>query len=547
MELEPVIGLEIHVQLKTKSKMFCSCDNTGESQNINATVCEICLGHPGTLPVANKHAIELAVKSALSLNCKIAEESKFDRKHYFYPDLPKGYQISQFDQPFGIGGHLLVKSDRDHIADAEPRPAPLPASEDASAGEGRSSVPASDSADLNGRCNARARKGFSEIRLNRLHLEEDAAKLIHPEAGNYSIVDFNRGGTPLMEIVTEPDIRTPKEAGDFLRELRLLMRTLNVSDADMEKGHLRCDANISLRQKSEDKLYPKTEIKNLNSFKAVEKALEYEIKRQTELWKQGNAPEQQTTRGWDQAQLKTIEHREKESAHDYRYFPEPDIPPFELTKEYVKEIKAKLPECPQNKRFRFIEEYSLRYEDADIVTSDSALAEFFEEAVSELRAWLISLETVEGSEQDIWDKHKAELSKLTANWLVNKLGRLVNDSGALWSGLKITPEDFAELITLIFGNKVNSTAGQAILEEMFMTGTDPSLILEEKGLAQMDDESELEIVAKSVIKGNPDVAEQYKRGKENSIQFLVGQVMKKTKGKANPQAVLSLLKKMLNS
>src|SRR3989344_4042937 len=287
MELEPVIGLEIHVQLKAKSKMFCSCDNTGEDKPANTTICPVCMGHPGTLPVPNAEAIKMATKAALTLNLKVNLHSKFDRKNYFYPDLPKGYQISQYDEPLASEGYLEIETNQ----------------------------------------------GKKKIGLERLHLEEDTAKLLHQ--GKKSLVDFNRAGTPLMEIVTKPEIKSPEEAKVFLQELRLIMRYIGASDADMEKGHLRCDANISLRPRGEDKMYPKTEIKNLNSFRAVEKALQYEVKRQSGEWRSGKINDVTGTRGWDESKGETIPQREKEAIHDYRYFPEPDIPPLNLSQEEV--------------------------------------------------------------------------------------------------------------------------------------------------------------------------------------------------------------------
>lgn len=523
----PIIGLEIHVQLKTKSKMFCSCDNTGDTKPINTTICPICMGHPGTLPVANKKAVEWSIKTALSLNCEIVKESKFDRKHYFYPDLPKGYQISQYDQPFGKAGWIKIKT----------------------------------------------QKKERKVRINRLHLEEDAAKLLHPEGGKSSLVDFNRAGTPLMEIVTEPDIRTPQEAGEFLRELRLLMRVLKISDADMEKGHLRCDANISLLSSEEwneedempiEKLSPKTEIKNLNSFKAVERALEYEIKRQTKLWDQGKPPKIQSTRGWDAEQCITVSQREKEQAHDYRYFPEPDIPPVKVkskkgkvksTSQKLKvsdgkeinleEIKSQLPELPQAKRNRFVLDYDFSYGNAKILTSDYGLANFTEKVISELKAWLLSQEQAEGTEEEIWQKHKTKLAKMTANWLINKLGALINEKIDSWSELRITPENFAEFISLILLNKMNSRSAQEVLLEMLNTGKDPSNILEEKGLSQIDNKYELSSIIEQVISENESVVASYKNGKKTALQFLVGQVMRLTQGRAQPQLAARMLQEKI--
>jgi aspartyl-tRNA(Asn)/glutamyl-tRNA(Gln) amidotransferase subunit B len=525
MNLEPVIGLEIHVQLKTQSKMFCACDNAGEDRPINTTVCEICMGHPGTLPAANRTAIEWAIKTAHALSCAISPESKFDRKHYFYPDLPKGYQISQYDQPLGRNGFMLVKTDR--VDESSPR------------------------------------KGFSHIRIHRLHLEEDAAKLVHALHGGSSMVDFNRAGTPLMEIVTEPDIRASAEAGTFLKELRMLMRALRVSDADMEKGHLRADANISLRPIGESALYPKTEIKNLNSFRSVERALDFEISRQSALWAQGSPPKTQSTRGWNQDLSQTVPHRSKESAHDYRYFQEPDIAPLKIrvdtetgaegvhlltnneTAISLASLTSEMPELPQAKRFRFIEEYGLEYENAALLTSDIFLSEFFEKTISELKAWLIAEKPISLNEKKLWDEHHAEFIRLSSSMLINKLGALVHAGDGRWESVKITPENFAELVTLIFEKKISSSGATAILEEMSRTGADPCAIRDQKGLAQVDDSTALKQSVSSVLVKNPDIVDSYKKGNTNVVQFLVGEVMKETKGQANPQIVRNLFTESL--
>jgi aspartyl-tRNA(Asn)/glutamyl-tRNA(Gln) amidotransferase subunit B len=497
MNLETIIGLEIHVQLKTKSKMFCSCDNTGENQEPNSTVCPVCMGHPGTLPVANLDAINMTAMVGMALNSEIPKEFNFERKNYFYPDLPKGYQITSSTHPPAIGGYLEIK------------------------------------------VNDEKRK----IRFNHIHLEEDAGKLLHDEkTRNYSLVDYNRGGTPLMEMVTEPDIHSPLEAKIFLQQLRLLMRYLNVSDADMEKGHLRCDANISMRPEGENTYYPKTEIKNLNSFKSVEKALEYEVKRQTKLWEEGNYEKRQTTRGWSDDELKTVEQRSKEEAQDYRYFPEPDLPPIEFDQKQLKEIKANTPELPQARLTRFISEYGLSEDDAQTLINDKYLSFFAEQTISELKAWLISLETVEGSEQEIWDKNKKKLIKLVSGWLLSKLTPILLEKNISTEKLPITPENFAEFITLIYDNKINSSAAQEILQVMIEEGKDPSDIMEEKNLGQLSDEGEMEEIVQKIIDANLPQVEQYKAGKETLLQFFIGQVMKETKGKANPQVVGKILK-----
>ncbi len=506
MKLTPVIGLEIHVQLKTESKMFCGCDNAGEDKPANTTVCPICMGHPGVLPVANRQAIEFSVKSALAVNCEIPDRSKFDRKSYFYPDLPKNYQISQYDQPIGVKGYLNIET----------------------------------------------KDGPKKIGITRLHLEEDAAKNFHSADGKHTLVDFNRSGTPLMEIVSQPDIRSPQEAKIFMQELRLIMRYLGVSSADMEKGHLRCDANISLSDQDPDnidnkKLKAKTEIKNLNSFKAVERALEYEIKRQTKLWEQGKLPETQSTRGWDEDKGVTQEQRTKEEAHDYRYFPEPDLPPLNFTADSpdtidVEKIKGLMIELPQARRKRFAEEFNLTGENAKILTDDKGLAEFFEQTISELRAWLISLGEEEGTQEEVWQKNKAKLAKLTSNWLINKLLAIACQDGKdVNSCQEITPENFAEFITLIYQRKINSVIAQKILEKMCQTGQDPLVILEEEDLSAGQDEKTLDKIIDEVLKSNSKQIELYKKGKTTVIQYFIGQVMKKTKGQADPQTIKDIL------
>ncbi|OGY68972.1 MAG: glutaminyl-tRNA synthase (glutamine-hydrolyzing) subunit B [Candidatus Jacksonbacteria bacterium RIFCSPLOWO2_02_FULL_43_9] len=510
MTLETIIGLEIHIQLKTCSKMFSPADNRGEYAPMNTAIHEIDLAHPGTLPVPNRDAIISALKMALALECDIPEQSKFDRKHYFYPDLPKGYQISQYDQPLGTKGVVVLN-------------------------DGGEQMP---------------------IRIHRLHLEEDAAKLLHDHTPGSSVVDHNRAGTPLIEIVTEPDVRTSAQAGLFLKELRMLARALDISDADMEKGHLRCDANISLRPAGDTQLYPKTEIKNLNSFRAVEKALEYEIKRLTKLWEQGNPPSAQSTRGWDEHKGETIVQREKEDAKDYRYFPDPDIPPlrFDLTggrsldKEGVgggiisiPQLRESLPELPQQMRARFISQYEFSYADAYVLTEDRDWAEFAEQTITELRAWLLSLETTEGSAEEVWEKHGKKLAQLVGNWLINKLATVLNASGARLRDTKVTPENFAELLALVFEHKVNSSAAQVILGKVFETGDDPRSIMGQEGLEQVSDSAELDALIAKAIAENPSVVTDYKGGKENAIMFLVGSVMKESKGKANPQMVKEML------
>ncbi|MBU1036567.1 Asp-tRNA(Asn)/Glu-tRNA(Gln) amidotransferase subunit GatB [Patescibacteria group bacterium] len=497
MKLEIIIGLEIHLQIKTKSKMFCSCANVSEEVEPNTNICPICLGHPGTLPVVNKEAVRLGVMMSLALDCRINKQSEWARKNYFYPDLAKGYQITQFEEPLAEDGHLTITT----------------------------------------------KEGLRRINITRLHLEEDAAKNLHFK--DKTLLDFNRAGTPLIEIVTEPDFRTPQETKIFLQELRLLARYLKVSAAEMEKGQLRCDANISLKTAGEDKLYPKTEIKNLNSFRAVEKALEYEVKRQTDLWQKNTPVKEQSTRGWDEQKQQTMEQRDKEESADYRYFPEPDLLPLEFTQSQVKEIKARLVELPWDKRERLQEEYALTDINAKIITGDPQVANYFEKVMMESRTWLESLESVVGDSDQIWEQNKKRLSKLVNGWLTSELFKLMNLADQSITEIRITPENFAEFISLIYEGRINSSAAQVVLKEMFKTGKDPSDIMEDKNLGQVDDLSQLSEVVDQILKKYPAEAESYKKGKTVLIKFFIGAVMKETKGKANPQRVEEILKEKL--
>ncbi len=497
MQLETIIGLEIHVQLATEAKMFCSCQNVDPGVRPNSSVCPICMGHPGVLPVINKKAIEYGIKAALALNFKVNNFSKFDRKSYFYPDLPKGYQISQYDKPLAEDGWLEFFS----------------------------------------------RGEKARVPLERLHLEEDTAKNTH--IGDSSLIDFNRSGTPLAEIVTKPEIKTSQDARLFLQELRLIMRYIGVSNADMEKGQLRCDANVSLRPRGDLDFYPKTEIKNLNSFKSVEKALEYEVKRQTELWQKGNPPQVQSTRGWDEQNLITVEQRTKEEASDYRYFPEPDIPPLQLDDKFISEVKISLPELPQPKRERFLNQYAFKPVDVDIIVQDRALSDYTEKVISELIAWLEANDNIEGSSDEIWEQNKEKLCRLVSGWLISKLFKLVNDKKISFAQQPITAENFAEFLTIVYDRKVNSSAAQVLLEEMFKTGGDPSDILEEKDLGQSSDSGEIGTWVDQVVSDFPEQVKQFKNGKDPIIKFLIGMVMKKSAGKADPQEVERILRERL--
>jgi len=474
MKLETIIGLEVHIELRTKTKLFCSCPVKSDV-SANTNICPICLGHPGVLPVLNEEAIKKTLLLGLALNSEIGEISRFDRKNYFYPDLPKGYQISQFFLPLLKGGFLEIENDGKR----------------------------------------------KKIDLERIHLEEDAAKLLHGEKGE-SFVDFNRAGIPLIELVTRPDLTSPEEAKVFLEILHLVVQYLNVSEAEMQKGEMRCDANISLRPKGEKNFSAKTEIKNLNSFKAVEDALNYEIKRQTLLHEEGRPPKTNSTRGFDEKKKITVLQREKEESHDYRYFPEPDLPIFEMKSLPfpLEEIKNSIKELPLAKKDRFIKTYDLLEEEAKILTSDLALADFIEKIISEIKT---------ESEED-----RRKFVKLATSWTINRL----------WPEL-VKPENFAEFIILISQNKISSASGQKVLEEMKKTGKKPSDIIKENKLEIIGDVEEIKTIAGKIILENKKVVEDFKKGKENALQFLVGQVMKETKGRADPKLVQEILRNFL--
>lgn len=493
MKYIPVIGMEVHIELKTTSKMFCASKNgLGEEKEPNLNICPVCTGQPGTLPVPNRQAVEFVQMAGLALDCELAKASKFDRKNYFYPDLPKGYQISQYDQPLCFKGNLQLTINNGQQKD---------------------------------------------IGITRIHLEEDTGKLIHPKNAEYTLVDFNRAGVPLMELVTEPDIETGAEARLFCQKLQQICRYLDISEADMEKGHMRCEANISLYKEGEDKLSgTKVEVKNINSFKFVEKAIDFEIARQAEALEKGGKIIQET-RGWDSNRNVTVSQRVKETSADYRYFPEPDIPPLEFSADYIETLRRKLPELPEAKKKRLIDEYKISGDVAEIIVNDKMLAEYFEEVVSEVKEMLKCKEI--GVSED-------KCLKLASNYMVNELQmHLVKNSETI-KNIKITPENYAELIGIVADGKISSSAAQTVLEEMYQTGADPDHIIEEKGLLQVDDEKILEEAVDKVLALNQKSIEDYKKGKTNALQFLVGQMMSATKGKANPKLVMELLKRKLN-
>ena len=475
-EFQTVIGLEVHVQLKTNTKIFCSCRNRfGDPPNTN--VCPVCLGLPGALPVLNKQVVDFAVLTGLMLNCEIAKFSKFDRKNYFYPDLPKAYQISQFDLPICGLGQI--------------------------------------EADVNGK-----RKVFG---ITRAHLEEDAGKLIHDDAGDGSLVDLNRTGTPLLEIVSEPDMHSPEEAYVYLTTLKQLISYLGVSDCNMEEGSLRCDANVSIRPVGQKELGTKVEVKNLNSFKGVQKALEYEIKRQTALYTSGKKDEiVQETRLFNVDTGKTNSMRSKEMAHDYRYFPDPDLVPMTFTDEEIEEFRKQLPERPEEKKSRFIKDFDLSEYDAAVLTAEKNIADYFEGTIKNGAA-----------------------PKNAANWILNNLLSQLNQSGTSLEECKITPKLLAELISLIEKKTISGNIAKKIFPELFETGNSPEKIIEEKELVQVTDSSEIDAWVEQAINENQDAVESIKNGAEKAIGRIVGTVMKLSRGKANPAIVQQKIKEKI--
>jgi aspartyl-tRNA(Asn)/glutamyl-tRNA(Gln) amidotransferase subunit B len=492
----PVIGMEVHVELKTHSKMFCNSKNAlGHEKKPNIHICPVCTAQPGTLPVPNNQAIEFVQMAGLALNCELNLKSKFDRKNYFYPDLPKGYQISQYDQPLCGLGEMEIQA----------------TSDDGS-------------------------RALKSIGITRIHLEEDTGKLIHPEGADYTLVDYNRAGVPLMELVTEPDIENGEQARIFCTKLQQICRYLGISDADMEKGNMRCEVNLSLHKPNEEKLSgTKVEVKNINSFKFVEKAINYEIERQTAALENGEKIVQET-RGWDSVKNVTVSQRKKESAHDYRYFPEPDIPPMEFSEQYVQLLRLKLPELPTAKEKRFAKEYGLNEADILVLTAEKDLAEYFENVISELKEKISSHEIVSNEEKSI---------KLAVNYIISELRKHLAENNHDIRDIKISAENYAELIGIVADGKINSSAAQTVLKEMYHTGADPSQIIEEKNLGQMDNSDELESIVDKVLKENQKSIDDFKSGKENALKFLMGQVMKESGGKANPQVVMEILKKKI--
>lgn len=476
MQYEPVIGLEVHAQLKTRTKIFCSC-STEFGAPPNTHICPVCLGMPGVLPVLNKKVVEYTLRMALATHCQIARQSRFARKNYFYPDLPKGYQISQYELPIARDGFV----DIDH--------------------DGRK----------------------RRIGINRIHMEEDAGKLTHDPDRPFSMVDFNRTGVPLIEIVSEPDIRSPEEAGAYLRKLRSVLRYLGISDGNMEEGSFRCDANVSIRPEGTDSLGTRTELKNLNSFKHVEKALHFEIERQKEILLD-NGQVLQETRLWDPDKGKTTSMRGKEEAHDYRYFPDPDLLPLAIDEVWVASARQSLPELPDEKKSRFIQAFDLPEYDADILTSSRELADYFEACVETFSS-----------------------PKPISNWIMGSLLGLLNAEGKTIDESPVAPHDLARLVQLIEEGVISGKIAKTVFEEMAGSGKAPEKIVEEKGLVQVSDADALEDIVTAVLSRCQKEVADYQNGKTKLFGFFVGQVMKETKGKANPKIVNDILKDKLES
>jgi len=482
MSFEPVIGLEVHVQLNTNSKMFCSCSGSYQEMEPNSLVCEVCLGLPGSLPSVNLEAVNSAIKLGLSLGCDISDVTKFDRKNYVYPDLMKGYQISQFDMPIATNGKINVENKSSEIK--------------------------------------------SLIRINRVHMEEDVAKLIHNELNDSVFMDLNRSGMPLLEVVTEPDFRSSEEAENYLIKLQSIVRYLGIGTANMEEGSFRCDANVSIREKGTEKLNEKVEIKNMNRIKAVARAIEYEILRQKKAVASGERIVQET-RGWNDIESKSIPQRSKEDAHDYRYFPEPDIPAIKITAKFVNEIKEALPELPEDKQARYINDFNLSSYDAGILVSNQKKAKFFDQVLN-------SSTKLDG--------------KYVANWINVDLNAISNaQKDDELEKMEISPDNFGKLIMLVKENKVNKNTAKDLLSEIYLTNEDAENISKSRGLQKMEDSNELSNIVENAIKSNQAAVNDYKNGKETAVRFLIGQVMKQSKGTANPNSAETEIIKQLKN
>ena len=488
MDYETVIGLEVHVQLDTRSKMFCSCRADYQTAPVNSRVCPVCLGLPGTLPVINRRAVEYTIMTGLALNCRIPGGSKFDRKNYPYPDLMKGYQISQYDLPLAVDGFLEIGT--------------------------------------NGQKRA--------IEIQRVHLEEDVAKLHHfpnPQGESYSLVDVNRSGVPLMEVVSAPDLRSPEEARTYLMTLHSILQYLAVSTANMQDGSFRCDANISLRPEGSSQLGNRAEVKNMNSFRSVYLALSYEVGRQRRILEDGGQVHQET-RGWVEERNVTVSQRSKEYAHDYRYFPEPDLPPLVIDPAWVEEIRARLPELAGQRRERLARQYGLPEYDARLLTSSQAMAGYFEESVRQKQLAGDALQ---------------RFAKTVSNWMLGDLSRLLNLEGLEIAQTKMTPANLVELIDLVEAGSLSATNAKSVLEEAFYSGDGPAQIVREKGYIQISDSSVVVSAVAQALEANPKAVDDYLKGKDTASRFLVGQVMKLTRGQANPDLVNQLVRQELEA
>ncbi len=475
MKWEAVIGLEVHAQMLTNTKIFCGCSTTFGNEP-NTQTCQICIGMPGVLPVLNKKALEFAIRTGLATNCTISRYSRFARKNYFYPDLPKGYQISQYEHPICEHGHLEI------IVDGKAK----------------------------------------TIGITRIHMEEDAGKNIHEGSGRYSFVDLNRTGVPLMEIVSEPDIRSPKEAAEYMRKLRSIVRYLGACDGNLEQGSLRCDANVSVRPVGQKEMGTRAEVKNINSFRYVEKAIEYEIRRQIKLIEDGGKVIQET-RLWDANRGITESMRSKEEAHDYRYFPDPDLVPMTVEQSWIGEIRSSLPELPAAKCRRFLSDFGLPEHDADLLTSERETAEWFEKVIN-----------------------AGGQPKAVSNWMMGELMKLLNEENRSIEDCRIKPSQLADMLKLIDNGIISGKIAKTVFDEMYKTGKDAAEIVKEKGLLQISDSSEIEKIVDEILAKSPKEIERFKAGDEKLIGFFVGQAMKATKGKANPQMLNELLKKKLS-
>ena len=463
-DYEVIIGLEVHAELSTKTKIFCSCPTTFGA-NPNTQVCPICMGMPGTLPVLNEKVVEYAVKAGLATNCEIARKSKNDRKNYFYPDLPKAYQISQYDEPLCEHGYVEIEN----------------------------------------------KDGKKKIGLTRIHIEEDAGKLNHDEFGGGSLVDLNRAGVPLIEIVSEPDLRSAEEVDSYLKKLKSILEYIEVSDCKMQEGSFRADVNVSVRKKGDTKLGTRTEMKNMNSFRSITRAIEYEVDRQIDVLEDGGKIEQETLR-WDEVSGKTFPMRDKEDAQDYRYFPDPDLVAINLSDEYIENIKNNLPELPESRKERYLKEYKLSEKDASIITSSKYLSDLFEGAIKECNN-----------------------PKAVSNWIISDISRILNETEMDPIEIPFDSKQLGKLVILIDKGTISSSIGKKVLEELFENPKDPEEIIKEKGWIQISDEGAIKEVVMKVLEANPQSIADYKAGKDRALGFLVGQAMKETKGKANPK------------